>query len=138
MTRPTTTASAPPSRPSRRRSLSSPLSAQPLPLTQPSCYNNCPDDPRAGDAKGQVQIHCENASVFGSSATKPTKSGSASTDSAAEPTATDPDSDSSSDSSPDSDSASDAEDDSDGAATDMALNMGGLLVGVAGVMAIVV
>lgn len=108
-----------------------------------SCYNNCPDDPAAGDAQGQVQIHCENASVFGSAASAPTQSGSGSTDSAAEPTTTDSesgsDSDSDSDSNSDSNSASEGdEEDVDGAAADLALNMGGLLVGVAGVMAIVV
>lgn len=143
MTRRTTTASAPPSRPSPRTSLVSPRSfflARPHPpnysLTHRSCFNNCPDDSRAGDARGQVQIHCENASLFGSSATTPTKSGSASTDSSAEPTST---SDSDSDSDSDSQSAEDEDsEDDDGAAAGLALNMGGLVLGVAGVMAALV
>ncbi|KAL2111529.1 hypothetical protein VUR80DRAFT_9883 [Thermomyces stellatus] len=101
-----------------------------------TCFNNCPDDSRAGDARGQVQIHCENASLFGSSATTPTKSGSASTDSSAEPTST---SDSDSDSDSDSQSAEDEDsEDDDGAAAGLALNMGGLVLGVAGVMAALV
>lgn len=33
-----------------------------------TCYNNCPNDPRGNDAKGQVQIYCDNASIHGSKA----------------------------------------------------------------------
>ncbi|KAL2758145.1 hypothetical protein ACRALDRAFT_1061371 [Sodiomyces alcalophilus JCM 7366] len=33
-----------------------------------TCYNNCPSDPRASSARGQVTIHCQNASIHGTAA----------------------------------------------------------------------
>ncbi|ROT41187.1 hypothetical protein SODALDRAFT_376889, partial [Sodiomyces alkalinus F11] len=33
-----------------------------------TCYNNCPSDPRANAARGQVTIHCQNASIHGTAA----------------------------------------------------------------------
>ncbi|POR38646.1 Uncharacterized protein TPAR_01164 [Tolypocladium paradoxum] len=33
-----------------------------------TCYNNCPNDPRASPARGQVITFCQNASVYGTKA----------------------------------------------------------------------
>ncbi|KAL3960854.1 hypothetical protein ACCO45_005971 [Purpureocillium lilacinum] len=33
-----------------------------------TCYNNCPNDPRAGPARQQVSTYCANASLYGSKA----------------------------------------------------------------------
>ncbi|PNY27470.1 Uncharacterized protein TCAP_02592 [Tolypocladium capitatum] len=33
-----------------------------------TCYNNCPNDPRAAPARGQVITFCQNASVYGTKA----------------------------------------------------------------------
>lgn len=110
------------------------------PANTPRCFNNCPDDTRAGDAQGQVQIQCSNASQYGSKSAAPTKSSSSKTDSASEPSATsDSDSDSGSGSDSESgDDSSSAGESQDGAAGGLVLDMGELLLGVAGVMAVVV
>ncbi|PHH66905.1 hypothetical protein CDD81_5257 [Ophiocordyceps australis] len=39
-----------------------------------TCYNNCPDDPRAPAARGQVDNFCKNASVYGTKAHAKTSS----------------------------------------------------------------
>ncbi|PHH89859.1 hypothetical protein CDD83_5093 [Cordyceps sp. RAO-2017] len=33
-----------------------------------TCYNNCPNDPRAPDARHQVANYCQNASLYGTRA----------------------------------------------------------------------
>ncbi|PHH80387.1 hypothetical protein CDD82_1796 [Ophiocordyceps australis] len=39
-----------------------------------TCYNNCPNDPRAPAARGQVDNFCKNASVYGTRAHAKTSS----------------------------------------------------------------
>ncbi|KAL0942425.1 uncharacterized protein CTRU02_200311 [Colletotrichum truncatum] len=43
-----------------------------------TCYNNCPNDPRASPAQQQVGVFCSNASLYGSAAQRKTASVSAS------------------------------------------------------------
>ncbi|SPO06663.1 uncharacterized protein DNG_09355 [Cephalotrichum gorgonifer] len=97
-----------------------------------TCYNNCPNDSRKVQAEGQVQIACANASVFGTSTkASPTASKTASDKSTPAATTTSEEggatntSESSSEEKPNS-------------AADLAMNAGGVLLALAGVMAVVV
>ncbi|OHE95361.1 hypothetical protein CORC01_09372 [Colletotrichum orchidophilum] len=53
-----------------------------------TCYNNCPKDPRAAPAQGQVTIFCQEASLYGSAAMRKTQSVAAATGSASAAVAT--------------------------------------------------
>ncbi|KAM0344602.1 hypothetical protein ACHAPU_007376 [Fusarium lateritium] len=101
-----------------------------------TCFNNCPDDTRAGSAKGQVQINCVNASLYGT-ATKVTATKTSSASSAADAsdtTATESESKSEADeTSTATDSASVAQ--NTNSAADKARNTAGVLLAVAGVVA---
>ncbi|EGU80317.1 hypothetical protein FOQG_06652 [Fusarium oxysporum f. sp. raphani 54005] len=96
-----------------------------------TCFNNCPDDPRASSAQSQVQVNCQQASLYGT-ATKATKtSSSTATADASDATATGsgaPDATSSA-----TESAASAENTNN--AADKARNTAGVLLAVAGVVA---
>ncbi|GKU01061.1 phospholipase d1 protein [Fusarium langsethiae] len=94
-----------------------------------TCFNNCPDDPRAGSAKGQVQINCQNQSLYGTS-TRNTKTSSA-TATASEASATE--SDDAEETGTATESASAAENTNN--ASEKARNTVGVLLAVAGVVA---
>ncbi|KAF4989145.1 hypothetical protein FGRMN_9330 [Fusarium graminum] len=94
-----------------------------------TCYNNCPDDVRAGSAKGQVQINCVNASLYGT-ATKVTATKTSSASSASDATATESEANKTSTA---TDSAAAAQ--NTNSAADKARNTAGVLLAVAGVVA---
>ncbi|KAH6968720.1 hypothetical protein HG530_006334 [Fusarium avenaceum] len=95
-----------------------------------TCFNNCPDDTRAGSAKGQVQINCQNASLYGTATkAKATKTASATT--TADATATE--SDAADETSTATDSAAVAQNTNN--AAEKARNTAGVLLAVAGVVA---
>ncbi|EMT63687.1 hypothetical protein NOF04DRAFT_2800 [Fusarium oxysporum II5] len=96
-----------------------------------TCFNNCPDDPRASSAQSQVQVNCQQASLYGT-ATKATKtSSSTATADASDATATGSDAPDATSSA--TESAASAEN-TDNAA-DKARNTAGVLLAVAGVVA---
>ncbi|KAH6899989.1 hypothetical protein B0T10DRAFT_600317 [Thelonectria olida] len=92
-----------------------------------TCYNNCPNDPRASDAESQVKIYCQNASLYGTRSTVKTQTWHAST-TAAEATATDADSE---DSTGTATKSAATATNSDNSAADLARNTGGILLAVA-------
>ncbi|CAG7560530.1 unnamed protein product [Fusarium equiseti] len=94
-----------------------------------TCFNNCPDDPRASSAKTQVQINCQNQSLYGT-ATKATKTNSA-TATASDASATE--SDDAKETGTATESAAAAENTNN--AADKARNTAGVLLAVAGVVA---
>ena len=104
-----------------------------------SCYNNCPGDSRKTQAEGQVSIYCGNASLYGSKATQaPTAtqgSNSDETSDETEATATN-DADTNADATSTGDAA--PSESSPGSAAELAMNAGGVLLAVAGVMAVIV
>ncbi|KAF4952310.1 hypothetical protein FGADI_6848 [Fusarium gaditjirri] len=96
-----------------------------------TCFNNCPDDPRASSAQSQVQINCQQASLYGT-ATKATKT-SSSTATADASDATTTGSDAPDATSSATESAASAENTNN--AADKARNTAGVLLAVAGVVA---
>ncbi|KAM5352345.1 hypothetical protein ACJ41O_005068 [Fusarium nematophilum] len=99
-----------------------------------TCYNNCPDDSRASDAKSQEQIHCQNASLYGTK-TKATKTATAASQTgSSDATATD-DADAAEETGSATESASSPTNTNN--AADLARNTGGVLLAVAGVVAAV-
>ncbi|KAF4344695.1 phospholipase d1 [Fusarium beomiforme] len=96
-----------------------------------TCFNNCPDDPRASSAQSQVQINCQQASLYGT-ATKATKT-SSSTATAAASDATATHSDAADATGSATESAASAENTNN--AADKARNTAGVLLAVAGVVA---
>ncbi|KAM0557142.1 hypothetical protein ACHAPJ_005405 [Fusarium lateritium] len=97
-----------------------------------TCFNNCPDDSRATSAKSQVQINCQQASLYGTATKKSTKTGSA-TATAASTDATATESDAADETSTATESAASAENTNN--AADKARNTAGVLLAVAGVVA---
>ncbi|KAH7204062.1 hypothetical protein ACKRZS_011970 [Fusarium odoratissimum] len=96
-----------------------------------TCFNNCPDDPRASSAQSQVQVNCQQASLYGT-ATKATKtSSSTATADASDATATGSDAPDATSSA--TESAASAENTNN--AADKARNTAGVLLAVAGVVA---
>ncbi|KAF7554197.1 hypothetical protein G7046_g6877 [Stylonectria norvegica] len=106
-----------------------------------TCYNNCPHDPRASDAQSQVKIFCANASIYGTTTktTKTASSGSSRTtvDAATTTSSSEGEDDKSSASTSVSSTATRSADNtsSTGGAAELALNVGGVLLAVAGVVA---
>ncbi|KAK0742833.1 hypothetical protein B0T18DRAFT_391734 [Schizothecium vesticola] len=98
-----------------------------------TCYNNCPNDPRRFDTAGQQTIFCGYASQFPSSTTSAFSAPS--TDMPSTPTGIDSGSGSGSSGSGSSTAAAPTK--TGGAAGMMALSVGGVLAGVAGVVAAV-
>ena len=100
-----------------------------------SCYNNCPGDSRKTEAEGQVSIYCGNASLYGNKATQKaaTPTGNSAADSTDAPEASPTQG---SDKSSTGDAA--ASETSKGGAAELAMNAGGVLLAVAGVMAVIV
>ncbi|KAK7722600.1 hypothetical protein SLS64_001137 [Diaporthe eres] len=100
-----------------------------------TCYNNCPNDPRASSAQGQVTQFCALASQYASTNTASATGSAARTSStgSATATATD-DSESSSTGTATSSSSSSSSSSSANSAADLAISAGGLLAAVAGVM----
>ncbi|KAF4446926.1 phospholipase d1 protein [Fusarium austroafricanum] len=96
-----------------------------------TCFNNCPDDPRASSAQSQVKINCQQASLYGT-ATKATKT-SSHTATAASSDATATDSDAADATASATESAASAENTNN--AADKARNTAGVLLAVAGVVA---
>ena len=96
-----------------------------------SCYNNCPNDPRASTAQGQVTQFCALASQYASTNTASATGSAAKTSSTATATSTDDSSATSIAARPSSsgDSSSSAN-----SAADLVMGAGGLLAAVAGVM----
>ncbi|KAF4497001.1 CFEM domain containing protein [Fusarium agapanthi] len=96
-----------------------------------TCFNNCPDDSRASSAQSQVQVNCQQASLYGT-ATKATKtSSSTATADASDATATGSDAPDATSSA--TESAASAENTNN--AADKARNTAGVLLAVAGVVA---
>ncbi|KAF5620999.1 phospholipase d1 [Fusarium sp. NRRL 52700] len=96
-----------------------------------TCFNNCPDDPRASSAQSQVQVNCQQASLYGT-ATKATKtSSSTATADASDATASGSDAPDATSSA--TESAASAENTNN--AADKARNTAGVLLAVAGVVA---
>ncbi|KAF5967326.1 CFEM domain-containing protein [Fusarium coicis] len=96
-----------------------------------TCFNNCPDDLRASSAQSQVQVNCQQASLYGT-ATKATKtSSSTATADASDATATGSDAPDATSSA--TESAASAENTNN--AADKARNTAGVLLAVAGVVA---
>ena len=98
------------------------------------CYNNCPNDPRQESARGQQSIFCGYASQFPSSTTKvagPTKSASGGSSEATAATKT------GGSGSGTNTASGPAVTKTNAAASDLALNAGGVLAFVAGVVAAV-
>ncbi|KAG9502752.1 hypothetical protein J7337_005586 [Fusarium musae] len=96
-----------------------------------TCFNNCPDDPRVSSAQSQVQVNCQQASLYGT-ATKATKtSSSTATADASDATATGSDAPDATSSA--TESAASAENTNN--AADKARNTAGVLLAVAGVVA---
>ncbi|KAK7407916.1 hypothetical protein QQX98_009927 [Neonectria punicea] len=98
-----------------------------------TCYNNCPSDSRAAANAQQVSSNCANASIYSSTKTKATKTGSS-----AESTA---DAEVTTAAASESDSATAIESSgpastttTDNAAADLARNTGGVLIAVAAVV----
>ncbi|KEZ45212.1 hypothetical protein SAPIO_CDS2676 [Scedosporium apiospermum] len=100
-----------------------------------TCYNNCPGDSRKTEAEGQVSIYCGNASLYGNKATQKaaTPTGNSAADSTDAPEASPTQG---SDKSSTGDAA--ASETSKGGAAELAMNAGGVLLAVAGVMAVIV
>lgn len=101
-----------------------------------TCYNNCPNDPRASTAQGQVTQFCALASQYASTNTVSATGSAAGTASTGTSTATATDSDSSSTAvfTGPAGSSSTSESSSANSATNLAISAGGLLAAVAGVM----
>ncbi|KAL6415104.1 hypothetical protein AUP68_01649 [Ilyonectria robusta] len=103
-------------------------------LTRPSCYNNCPNDPRGASAQNQVTVNCANASIYSTTSKKSTKTAAAAsgasetstTAAAADASATESSATAIQSSSPSA---------TGNAAGDLARNTGGVLLAVAGVVA---
>lgn len=145
----TTRANAPRTRPSLRKSPGSFLlyllshgeeEEEKRPPSPPadhitSCYNNCPNDPRASTAQGQVTQFCALASQYASTNTASATGSAARTSStgSATATATD-DSESSSTATSTGSSSSSSSSSSANSAANLAISAGGLLAAVAGVM----
>ncbi|KAK1828162.1 hypothetical protein QBC39DRAFT_374969 [Podospora conica] len=100
-----------------------------------TCYNNCPNDPRRFDTAGQQTIFCGYASQFPSST--PSAFSAPSTDLPSTPTGGSSGSGSGSSGSGSTTNAAAAPTKTGGAAGMMALSVGGVLAGVAGVVAAV-
>ena len=138
--RPTTRACVPPTKPSTREfPWFCRTTVRVLALTRNSCFNNCPNDPRASSANNQQIIYCGYASQFNSKTTTPVSaptgsqslSGPAATQTGAGATTTPTGGNSP------SKTASGAASTSTGAAVDLVMNTGGVLLAVAGVVAAV-
>jgi hypothetical protein len=99
-----------------------------------SCFNNCPNDPRAPSFQNQVTIFCTNASLYGSKAAKATKATTAPVAGAPSPTADATVSAATNSVTP---TTSGARNTPTGGAGELALNTGGVLLAVAGVVAAV-
>ncbi|KAG6359129.1 hypothetical protein INS49_012649 [Diaporthe citri] len=99
-----------------------------------TCYNNCPNDPRASTAQGQVTQFCALASQYASTNTASATGSAARTSSTGSATATATDSESSSTGTSTSSSSSSSSSSSANSAADLAISAGGLLAAVAGVM----
>ncbi|KAI8672568.1 hypothetical protein LRP88_02921 [Fusarium phalaenopsidis] len=97
-----------------------------------TCFNNCPDDTRASSAQSQVQIYCQQASLYGTR-TKTTKTATAETESTGTADATATGADASEETA--SSTSSSSSPDSTNNAADLARNTGGVLLAVAGVVA---
>lgn len=100
-----------------------------------TCFNNCPNDPRAHDYAGQKQIFCGYASQFPNKTTSKPVSGATASTSAATAAATTTGASatvSASDTSTATGSA--ASSSKTNSAADLALNAGGVLAAVAGVV----
>ncbi|KAF5018542.1 hypothetical protein F66182_9476 [Fusarium sp. NRRL 66182] len=98
-----------------------------------TCFNNCPDDTRASSAQSNVQLNCQNASLYGTS-TKATATGSAtSTADSSDATATATESDADEESGTATQTAASASNTNN--AADKARNTAGVLLAVAGVVA---
>lgn len=95
-----------------------------------SCYNNCPNDPRASSANGQVTQFCALASQYASTNSVTATGSAARTSSTATATSTDDSSATEIAAGPTSSSDSS----SSSSAADLAISAGGLLAAVAGVM----
>ncbi|KAK3305369.1 uncharacterized protein B0T15DRAFT_194905 [Chaetomium strumarium] len=100
-----------------------------------TCYNNCPNDPRLHDDAGQREIFCGYASQFATTSTKATAKPS--TAAAAQTTGADQGASSSSSGSSSTATTTAAGSTSTNSAADLALNAGGILAAVAGVVAAV-
>jgi cell division septation protein DedD len=101
-------------------------------MTLHSCFNNCPDDSRASSAQSQVQIYCQQASLYGTR-TKTTKTATAETEGTGTADATATGADASEETA--SSTSSSSSPDSTNNAADLARNTGGVLLAVAGVVA---
>ncbi|KAH8785331.1 hypothetical protein F5883DRAFT_534759 [Diaporthe sp. PMI_573] len=99
-----------------------------------TCYNNCPNDPRASTAQGQVTQFCALASQYASTNTPSATGSAAQTSSTGSATATATGSDSESSSTATSSSSSSSSSSSANSAANLAISAGGLLAAVAGVM----
>ncbi|KAK4126684.1 hypothetical protein N657DRAFT_566934 [Parathielavia appendiculata] len=103
-----------------------------------TCYNNCPNDPRQHESAGQRDIFCGYASQYSSSTTKASQLATASTTAAAESTQ---DTEQNSATRTGSQSGTATSTGSNAANTNsaayLALNAGGVLAAVAGVVAVV-
>lgn len=96
-------------------------------LTPPSCFNNCPNDPRQGSFQNQQVIFCTNASLYQSKAT-PVATGSGAH---ATPTAT------SQGAGTTTATGAAPASSKTGAAGELVMNTGGVLLAVAGAVAAV-
>jgi hypothetical protein len=96
-----------------------------------SCYNNCPGDPEVNSAQGQVQIFCAYATQFASTTTAASTGSQSAPASTASPTTA-----GSSSTSGTATAASASATKSNGAAQ-LALDAGGVLAAVAGIVAAV-
>lgn len=161
MTLPTTSASALPTRLSQRtfnpgRILSPiPLVSRLLLTLANSCYNNCPDDPRASSAQNQVLVFCQQASRSDDISNLESSTGTESAtgtltefemfpESTEEVFATSSEEDivsttttATQQNRASNTRTSNSADDEEGAAPNLMRNTGGMLLGVAGVMAII-
>ncbi|KAK0385068.1 hypothetical protein NLU13_7546 [Sarocladium strictum] len=96
-----------------------------------TCYNNCPNDPRAAPAQNQVQVFCQQASLHNTKTTA-TSSGSKTTSA---PTATNDDAEETGSQVSNTATFEAKTPEETGAAGEVFVNAGGALVAVAGAIA---
>lgn len=101
----------------------------------PSCYNNCPSDPRADGANSQVTVYCRNASLYSTTAKMPTLTATSSLSQATDDSTTTTSSTGMSPSS--TDTFTNEEPDNNGGPGEFVINTGGVLMAVAAVVAAV-
>jgi len=104
---------------------------------QPSCFNNCPDDNRKATYEGQRQIFCGYASQYPSSTSKPFSAPLSATPSVPTTSADSAAAEETTTSSTATSTGSAASASKTNSAADLALNAGGILAAVAGVVAAV-